>query len=192
VGLTVATTVAGIGAAETPNIVVSSLWMLGRVMAEMKTFTLDVLYAQLAVFDSRLEAPFNTWSEAHIGQGFSWRTGSVSFQTLEWSGSVDVQVADSADEVLPAAPTRIIAVPFTVPAHGEVEVASVVTAASTIVLHLEPGEYALTFGHGLVGDDGMWVHLAFRRVASPIDAAVVLADAKLSPPPVLLMSAAPA
>ncbi len=156
----------------------------------MTTFQLEVSHAQLAVFDSRLAEPFNDWTDAHVGQGFSWRPGSVSFATLEPSGPITVTVARSAppaatDEGL----ARAIRVPFTVPPHGEVEVA---TVSRSVIVQLAEGEYALIFRHGRTSDGAMWAALAFEPETLPVKAEILRADAALTPPANLLMTAHPA
>lgn len=156
----------------------------------MPTFTLEVSYAQLAVFDSRLANPFNVWSDAHVSQGFSWRAGSVSFATLEPSGPIAVTVRRSATgSATDAAFERAIRVPFTVPTHRELEIA---TISGSVSVQLPEGEYALTFRHGRSSDGSMWATLVFEPVAQPIEAEILRADAALTPPAELLMIADPA
>lgn len=46
------------------------------------SFTLDISYSQLAVFQKGMENPFNDWEDTHVNQGFAWRPGSVSFGSL--------------------------------------------------------------------------------------------------------------
>ncbi|HTE55125.1 MAG TPA: competence protein ComJ [Kofleriaceae bacterium] len=156
----------------------------------MATFSVEVSYAQLAVFDSTLAAPFNDWTDDHVNQGFAWRPGSVSFGTLDSAGPVVVEVLRSrtVDESKSAA-ERIIAVPFSVPEHGNIEIASI---AGGVPLQIPPGEYELMFEHGRGPDHGMWANFYFRRVPAPALARVVRADAALVPPPVLVMTAEPA
>jgi hypothetical protein len=156
----------------------------------MSTFTLEVSYAQLAVFDSRLATPFNDWSDAHVNQGFSWRPRSVSFATLEPSGPITVTVSRSAaasatDEGI----ERAIRVPFTVPVHGEVEIA---TISGSVPVQLAEGEYALIFRHGRSLGGSMWARLAFEPVTLPVKAEILRADAALNPPAELVMTARPA
>jgi hypothetical protein len=156
----------------------------------MSTFTLEVSYAQLAVFDSRLANPFNDWSDAHVSQGFSWRAGSVSFATLDASGPIAVTVMRSAaGSATDAALERAIRVPFTVPAHREVEIA---TISGSVPVQLAEGEYALTFRHGRSSHGAMWATLIFEPVALPVKAEILRADAALTPPAELLMTADPA
>lgn len=156
----------------------------------MATFTLGVSHAQLAVFDSRLTNPFNDWTDAHVGQGFSWRPGSVSFAILETAVEIDVIVDPAAPNPQAASDAlRVIAVPFTVPAHGEIEIATII---DSVPLQLPAGEYELVFVHGLVTDTRLSVNLGFRAVDSPVPPRIVVGDPGLSPPPDLVMEAEPA
>jgi hypothetical protein len=148
----------------------------------MSTFNLEVSYGQLAVFDSKLVKPFNDWSEACVAQGFSWSPGSVSFATLDGSGSILVTVsqlsspASLGDESV----TRAIAVPFTVPEHGKVEVA---TISASAFLQLPQGEYELTFWHGQLSSNQMLAWLNFARVDVPQKARIIRADLALNRQP---------
>lgn len=156
----------------------------------MESFSLEVSYAQIAVFDSNLANPFNDWTDGHVGQGFCWRPGSVSFATLGPAGKIIVRVTQaSADDFGAARAERIIAVPFSVPIHGILEVASI---TGSVTLKLPSGEYELTFTHGRDPDGGMWATLNFRAVDEPTKPRIVLADPALSPPPELIMTAEPA
>lgn len=156
----------------------------------MAAFNLNISYTQLAVFDSALSAPFNDWTDDHVDQGFAWRPGSVSFGTLESSGAICVEVFRSrVFEERTSSAERIIMVPFTVPKHGTIEIASI---GSNAVLELPPGEYELTFEHGRDPEGAMWANLYFRSVESPVAPRIVRADAELNPPSILVMMANPA
>jgi hypothetical protein len=156
----------------------------------MASFEIHVAYAQLAVFDGRLDKPFNNWTRDHVRQGFSWRPGSVSFGTLQDGGPmrVEVIVATTLD-VATSEADRIISVPFTAPDHGEIEVSSIDRG---VRVGLTPGEYELTFEHGCDRDLGMWVRLYFGSVSRPVAPCVIRADAGLTVPVVFTMSALPA
>ena len=93
---------------------------------ETRTFPLDVSYAQIAVYATTLESPFNDWTDKHVAQGFAWRPGSVSFRTLEEAGqhSVTVAIAEHVGSVSADA-VRVIDVPFDVPADERIEIASI-------------------------------------------------------------------
>lgn|SRR5262245_48780633 len=107
-----------------------------------RTFFVSVSYSQIAVFDSFLENPFNTWTEEDVARGFAWRLGSVSFRTLEEGGRhrIEVIVAESV-EISPHA-TRVVQVPFEVPTHGSTEIASI---ADGISISMPSGTYQLRF-----------------------------------------------
>jgi hypothetical protein len=155
----------------------------------MAHFIIDVSYNQVSVFDAHLDNPFNDWSDEHVAQGFAWRPGSVSFGTLENAGTLaaDVYRSKTFDESSSSA-SRVIAVPFSVPEHGNVEVTSI---ANGLSLQLPAGEYELTFEHG-IDDRGMWACFYFRAVAATVDPRIVRADAELTPPATFVMAAQPA
>lgn len=150
--------------------------------------SIDVSYAQLAVFDPALQDPFNDWRPEHVAQGFAWRAGSVSFATLEDGGRIDVQVrlASKSPTLLPET-RRAIQVPFRVPDSGAVEVASI---AGGKQVEVPAGEYLMVFEHG-IADDRMWARITFVRDRSP-RFAVLVADDALDPPDPLVTDAAPA
>jgi len=156
----------------------------------MTTFDLDISYAQLAVFDSKLEAPFSDWTNEHVAQGFAWRPSSVSFGTLHSSGTIRVEVfryrSFRGDASLAE---RIILVPFAVPEHGAIEIASI---GSSAALELPPGDYALTFEHGCDAAGIMWSNFYFCPELGLVKPQILRADAELSPPEVLVMTAEPA
>ncbi len=153
----------------------------------MAKFTIEVSYTQVAVFDQQLPNPFNDWADAHVAQGFAWRPGSVSFGTLESGGAllVDVLGSKALDEAASTA-ERIIAVPFSVPAHGLVEMGSI---GGGVELKLAPGEYELVFEHGRDHDGNMWANFFFKPVPRPTTPRIIRADSELSPPAEFLMSA---
>lgn len=156
----------------------------------MTTFSLEVSYAQIAVFDSTLANPFNDWTDEHVRQGFSWRPGSVSFATFDTVGRALVRVERTnpvSEEIMVA--DRVIVVPFTVPPHGRLEVATITDGVS---LQLPPGDYELKFEHGRTEEGTMWINLGLRPVVAPVTPKVLRADTLLSPPTPLVMTAQPA
>jgi len=155
----------------------------------MSTFSLEVIYAQVAVFDARMKYPFNDWSDAHVAQGFAWRPGSVSFATLEPAGELVVHVERSSNSADITNGTRAISVPFSVPIHGAIEIA---TIARSIAIELASGEYELTFVHGRQINGTMTAKFHFRPVESATKPRILRADSALTPPPELAMSAHPA
>jgi hypothetical protein len=120
-------------------------------MMATTSFLLDVSHAQVAVFDSGLEQPFNSWTERHVKQGFSWRPGSVSFATIKEAGQhlVIIDFASGYVDNLSSDATRIIEVPFEVPQSGAMEVASI---SSSTPVSLPSGSYALRFEYFNMAD----------------------------------------
>lgn len=114
-------------------------------MTPLASFTVGIEYGQLAVFDGRLHAPFNNWTDRHVAQGFSWRPGSVSFMPVLHSGRATVVVKRATAFRQSKKAERVIAVPFNVTAGMPVEIGSVSTPAGAHVLDLAPGEYRLLF-----------------------------------------------
>jgi len=155
----------------------------------MATFLLEVSYTQVAVFDSLLVSPFNDWTDAHIAQGFAWRPGSVSFGTLDSGGQLRVEVTQTPVNAGASTAERIISVPFRVPDHGAIEVASI---GSSVALELPGGEYDLTFEHGRDRAGAMWAHLHFRRVDKRAAPRVLRSDPELKVPEEFVMVAEPA
>jgi hypothetical protein len=156
----------------------------------MAEFTIEVSYGQIAVFDPRLKDPFNDWTDEHVAQGFAWRPASVSFGTLDSAGAMKIDVSATSDFDEKSSPaTRVIAVPFTVPESGTIEIASI---GDSVIVQMPPGEHELIYEHGRDAGRSMWAYLYFRPVEAPVDAKIVRADAELSPPPRLVMTASPA
>lgn len=145
---------------------------------------LDVSYGQVSVFQSQLPNPFNNWRDAHVRQGFSWRSGSVGFRTLD-DGQLSVEVERGTPSYREDA-VRIIRVPFTVDASGQVEVA---TISDSRALSLKPGEYSLTFEHGRTPQGHMWCRFGVEPVEAPASPQIVRADRELSPEGALVMDA---
>ncbi len=168
-------------------------------MRTMPTFELEVSYGQLAVFDAWLASPFCDWAEAHVCQGFAWRPGTVSFATLAAAGPISVTVLagpdalDAGPDALDACPDalveRAIRVPFTVPAHGGLELSSI---GDAVELRLPPGDHALTFRHGRTPVGMMVATLRFEPADVPVTASILVTDPALAPPVVLVMTAEPA
>jgi len=152
----------------------------------MTAFSLQVAYSQVAVFNGDLSDPFNDWTAAQVAQGFSWRPGSVSFQTRIEAGPVAVDVKTATDAP-PLSGIRVISVPFTVSKAGEVEVASI---ADGQVLTIPPGDYQLLFETG-DGEPGHWCRLTFVP-GGAMTPRIIRFDAEIVPPDRLIMDAEPA
>lgn len=155
----------------------------------MKVRSIHISYGQIAVFRSALRQPLNHWTASHVAQGFAWRSGSVSFATLEPAGPMSVELDQTVPAIHASTAARVIAVPFTVDETGEIEVASI---SDSEALLLPPGEYRLTFEHGLSEDNAMWCRLFFEAVARPVKSEILRADPALLPPSPLIMDAVPA
>lgn len=154
------------------------------------TMALDVSHAQLAVFDSSLKQPFNDWTDRHVGQGFAWRPGSVSFRTLVDAGAhvIEVRVADRMGPMRDDA-IRVVEVPFDVPQDGALEIGSI---AETLPVSLPAGTFVLRceFLHP-PSIDGERVVMTFAK-GEAARFAVLRADAELNPVDELLTHADPA
>lgn len=149
-----------------------------------------VSYAQLAVFRSDLQHPFNNWTDKHVAQGFSWRPGSVSFRSLIESGmhSISIDVVDQLGS-LDATVVRAVEVPFDVPESGCIEVGSI---GDAVPLSLAPGAYLLRCEFLTPGPDGgERVQLKFSK-SDPANFAISRADSDLSVEGDLVTSAEPA
>ena len=54
---------------------------------------LSVSYGQIVVHQSGVDDPFNFWTDAHLVQGFAWRSESTGFRTLDQYGEHRVHSA---------------------------------------------------------------------------------------------------
>lgn len=154
----------------------------------MHSRVIDVSYGQIALFDSRLQQPFNDWADGHVAQGFAWRPGSVSFSTLREGGSLETSLIIGEFSTTRTI-ERAIVVPFSVPDHGEIEIASI---SQSCALAVKPGEYRLTFFHGLLSEDAMWATFSLQVALGPVVPQIVIAGGALRPPQRFLMTAQPA
>lgn len=152
----------------------------------MRQFTLEISYSQIAVFVVGLKDPFNDWTDAHAGQGFCWREGSVSFVTAAKSGKGKVSIAKADKADLAKDTILAFSVPFTVKDKA-IEIASV---TSSEVVDMDDGDYELVYQTGKTGVTP-WVSLQF--IPGKITTARILKGAEhLRPPAELLMTANPA
>ncbi|MES2034330.1 MAG: competence protein ComJ [Pseudomonadota bacterium] len=111
----------------------------------MPTVDLSVAYGQVCIFDPALEAPYNDWTQDHVAQGFSWRSGSVSFAVAD---GVEARLSVTISDVEPRIPEGVqaIRVPFDVPTSGQIEVGTVMAGE---IVAAPSGAYALYFiDHG--------------------------------------------
>jgi hypothetical protein len=156
----------------------------------LRSLSVFVTYSQVAVFQASLENPFNFWTSSHVDQGFAWRAGSASFQTIEEGGThaIDVVVDADAAEISSEA-TRVIEVPFEVPDDGAVLIGSI---SEEVSISIRPGSYALRFEY-IPSKDGS--DPTIRLVFIPSGEAkfqIVRVDSKLRPPDQLVVTADPA
>ncbi|MBV9508922.1 MAG: hypothetical protein JO303_01415 [Caulobacteraceae bacterium] len=151
----------------------------------MNSSILFVTYAQVAVFNSNLQNPFNDWNDAQVNQGFSWREQSVSFRTLLNDVSTRVEV-DMVEELTPLPNSiRVISVPFRCGEAGRVEVA---TITDTLPIDVPPGLYQLVFEAGVFDRSEPWCR--FSLIANgDMSPAILRKDAELSPEYPLTMGA---
>ncbi|MEA2554324.1 MAG: hypothetical protein QOJ65_2500, partial [Fimbriimonadaceae bacterium] len=129
-------------------------------------FILYVSFAQVAVFLSSLEHPFNEWTDEHVAQGFSWRKGSVSFRTLEEAGdyAITVNILEELPEVSLGA-NRVIEVPFEVPEGASVEIASI---SDSNIVDVPGARYILRYeAFPAEGDTDPSISLIFAKSDSP-------------------------
>ena len=156
----------------------------------MRSFSLFVTYSQVAIFKASLENPFNDWTESHIRQGFAWRPGSVSFQTIEDGGTHAIEVVVEAGAVeISSQATRVIEVPFEVPDDRPVQIASI---SDEVSIEISPGRYTLRFEYIRSKNDGEpTIRLVFTPSGNP-KFQIVRADPELRPADQLIVTADPA
>jgi len=145
-----------------------------------------VTYGQLCVFDPALDHPYNDWSEAHVGQGFSWRPGSVSFAVGDGAASVVVEVSHVSTPPDVAASASAIRVPFQVPASNQVEIGSVMSGAEVSV---GAGSYALFY---LAPQSSSQPFRLLFMAAAAVEPAVLKESAQAKMQAAYLMKATPA
>jgi len=148
---------------------------------------MSVSYSQIAVFDGRLDPPFNNWTDHHVQQGFSWRAGSVSFKTLIHSGRARVSYRISTVYTPQPGTIRSIVVPFMVESGATIEIATIEAA---LPVTIEPGPYSLIYESGLTGTKN-WIQLTFVP-GQRSEADILVCDDELHPIQPLLMIADPA
>jgi hypothetical protein len=156
------------------------------------TFPIFVSYAQIAVFESHLEKPFNNWNDNHYKQGFSWRKGSVSFAVPDGGDClVEVSVGTNESQIV-GETTREIMVPF--------EVTTTPTSFASIgdekTFLIESGLYQLTFelipSVQIESEKYDYaIRLLFSKEASPVFK-IIKGDAEMDVSAELDLDAAPA
>ena len=145
-----------------------------------------VTYSQIAVFQTNLENPFNDWTDKHVLQGFSWRSNSVSFHTLDEDGEMRVkfQINNSFKKINKDT-IRAIRVPFETNS-GLLEVASI---SDGINVEIPSGKYSLYFETGK-DNQGMWCIFTLSKYEP--EPLILLCDHELRPQYPLLMETMPA
>lgn len=154
----------------------------------MSHVNMTVSYGQIAVFDGRLDNPFNDWKDTHILQGFSWRPGSVSFSTLREAVNIEVAIEVSSTANVHPECQRAITVPFLVEPGANIEIA---TISNSQPFQLDPGNYQLIYETGRRLDASVWVRFTFVPNGTQ-DPKILVRDDELNPPAVFLMEADPA
>ncbi len=155
---------------------------------------LNINYLTLTVCQQGLTNPFSRWTQTHTDQGFAWRHEAVSFAAFESDTSIPRVEIDLTDSYTPAsAAVRIIRVPFQVLSPG-IEVTS--PASESWIVEFPPSVYSLFYaieGDPEGSDEEAWLYrLTFVPTIQAVPAEILRADAALSPPAHLAMSAEPA
>lgn len=153
------------------------------------TCEVDILYTQITIFDARLAKPYNTWSKAHLLQGFAWRQGSVSFATID-DGLVHVRAygATQPPEASSQA-IRVICVPFHA-ASGVIEIGSVMVTQK-LSLEATPRNLWFIMSPPETDNHSALIELVFSP-PSEAGPAIIKQDALLNPTLPLIMQADPA
>ena len=160
-------------------------------MIKNQRVTLFVSYAQIIVFDTALDNPFNDWTVRHTAQGFAWRPGSVSFGTVEEGGVHGITISEklTLESTPSSTAVRIIDVPFQVPSGGQVGLASISDHAE---LNLRAGLYQLRYECWQANEPrATKMRLLFCQSEAPLFR-IVRADADLHPEQTLLLTTSPA
>jgi len=160
---------------------------------------LEFDYNQFEVYDPDAYDGGFSWSDVDFAQGFSRRDRSVSFRTLEQYGIAALSVLLGHYLMRPEH-QRVIEVPFRVIGNcveilGPEEVPVVVRKVP-----LKAGDYRLTCAQWIPDPYGdlypqypLAVDLFFEKIDEPLaHSRIIIADAELSPPDVLVEWAEPA
>lgn len=109
-------------------------------MIEKKFANLPVAYAQMVVFDSELDRPFNDWTSEHTDQGFSLRDSSVSFALDERVLEVEIFVNE---KVFPIESSyKCIRVPLHVNGHSGISIGTLIEQHN---VNISSGSYVIVF-----------------------------------------------
>lgn len=153
-------------------------------------FRLELAWSQVSVFDANLTDPFNDWNEKHLRQGFTWRSGSVSFKLPVRSGKIDVDVALVDAHVVDPTARFAVVVPFITWA-GVIEISSITESE---LIEIDSGNYSLLYQTGVHPDGTAWVTISLLATGrQPAEPTILLSDDEMVQPEMpLLMEAEPA
>jgi hypothetical protein len=148
-------------------------------------------YSQLYVYDVSQEAVFR-WTDAHARQGFARQSSAACFRTLIPYGEAHVR-AFFQSELVVEQYERVISVPFFAPT-GNVVVRGPAEITLSRLLFIGSGNHTLTVAQRVTyddeEDDRLFFDLFFNRSQSlPAQSRVLVADAELDPPEVLIEDA---
>lgn len=141
------------------------------------TIQLYVTYQQVSVFDPSLTAPFNSWKDEHVAQGFSWRKESVGFATLDPDGRIEIDVRVAEKPILDEGVIRAIVVPFELPRSGKVEIGTITESRA---LAAPAGMTGLLYQAGIAGDRSRY-SITFLKGPTPAPQ-ILVADPEISQP----------
>ena len=106
-----------------------------------KTFPLDILYAEITIYEHGAENPALLWEEEHVAQGFAWDANTVSFGVPDADAAflIDIDIADEC--ICDAEAAWAIAVPFQTTSDS----VHIGTLEHDELFELNPGSYTLLF-----------------------------------------------
>lgn len=114
----------------------------------LSSFDLGIFHGKIDVFNLDLEIPFNKWTDQHNAQGFSWRSGSVSFNMLNSCTSSAVEIFLKEEINLKSDTVRSILVPFSVTSSEGIAITNTLPVERYEIVLIPAGDYALVFETG--------------------------------------------
>ncbi len=154
-------------------------------MIKIANLELIISYNQISVFDFEIKKPFSDWDEDHIRQGFAWRSGSVSFVTID-SGPVKLEIVSAETPSIRDDAVRAIQVPFFVSPSEKIGIAS---PFDEYMIQVRQGQYKLVFETGHDFNMQMWIRFIFITSDHPT-AKILKSDSIMRPDEHLRMTAA--
>jgi hypothetical protein len=162
----------------------------------MKTSTLGRFrfnfdHGQFLVYDVSVQVPQCEWTDEHCDQGFARRESAACVGTMLQDGQADVTVFLGpfvGQEIY----QRVIALPFYSP-EGKIIVKGLLELYLAHVLFCPRGHYKLYVAQWIADEENECegIHLFFHQLKKPVPKSeIILADEGLSPPELLLESAA--